>query len=123
MDIELKMEFPSWGVKQNPTIWLPFTIDKDGTIKPVWQEKIKERSQDLEPTYFDAGQFYWATEKTFLEDSDALLSKKSLGIVLPNNRVQDIDTEDDWEAAENLYKWPNNGFNRNVFVVAFVFVY
>ena len=79
------------------------TIDKTGAIKPVWQDKIKERSQDLEPTYFDTGQFYWATEQTFLQDSDALLSEKSLGVVLPNNRVQDIDTEDDFIIAESKF--------------------
>lgn len=89
--------------KYSSPIQRALTIDKTGAIKPVWQDKIKERSQDLEPTYFDAGQFYWATEETFLQDSDALLSEKSLGIILPNNRTQDIDTEDDFIIAEKKF--------------------
>ena len=89
--------------KYSSPIQRAITMDKTGVIKPVWQDKIKERSQDLEPTYFDTGQFYWATEQTFLQDSDALLSEKSLGIVLPNNRAHDIDTEDDFIIAESKF--------------------
>ncbi len=89
--------------KYSSPIQRALTLDLDGTIKPVWQEKIKERSQDLEQTYFDSGQFYWASKKTFLEKSDDLLGEKSLGIVIPNERVEDIDTENDFMVAESKF--------------------
>lgn len=57
------------------------------------------RSQDLEPAYHDAGQFYWGTAAAWLS-GDALFASESAVIVLPVSRVQDIDTAEDWEIAE-----------------------
>lgn len=59
------------------------------------------RSQDLEEAYHDAGQFYWGRPKPWLE-KEPIFSESSQLIVLPRYRVQDIDTQEDWERAEFL---------------------
>jgi pseudaminic acid cytidylyltransferase len=75
-------------------------IDPSGVVSPVWPKKIKERTQDLEPTYYDAGQFYWGEENTLFNSCKALISEQSIGIILPNVRVQDIDNIQDLNIAE-----------------------
>ena len=72
-------------------------------LKIVFSKKIHNRSQDLEETYHDAGQFYWGDAKTWLAKKK-ILSIKSKMILLPRWRVQDIDTIDDWKKAEIIYK-------------------
>jgi N-acylneuraminate cytidylyltransferase len=64
---------------------------------------LYKRSQDLIKTYHDAGQFYWGSYETWIKDK-AIVGKKSKLYLLPRLRVQDIDTIEDWEAAEALYK-------------------
>jgi len=66
-------------------------------------EHLNTRSQDLEESYHDAGQFYWGTKTAFLQRK-AFFSPQSKAILLPRKRVQDIDTPEDWELAEALYK-------------------
>jgi pseudaminic acid cytidylyltransferase len=74
----------------------------DGSMQFFSPEFEMTRTQDLETTYHDAGQFYWGT-------ADAWLAKKKmhtdgLGMPIPNWRVVDIDSEDDWKRAEILQK-------------------
>jgi pseudaminic acid cytidylyltransferase len=67
----------------------------------MWQpEQFSKRSQDLEPAYHDAGQFYWARPQAWLQSENLYEGAKPL--ILPRWRVQDIDTQDDWTRAELL---------------------
>ncbi len=77
-------------------------IDADGCVQPIWPENIARRSQDLEETYHDAGQFYWGTARAFL-DEVVLYSAASVPVILPRHLVQDIDTEEDWVRAELMF--------------------
>lgn len=61
------------------------------------------RSQDLEEAYHDAGQFYWGRAAAYLRQAPFFLSA-ALPVMLPRHRVQDIDTLEDWERAELMYK-------------------
>ena len=61
-------------------------------------------SQKLKDTYHDAGQFYWATTKTWL-NKKSILNNNSYVFKLPQMRVQDIDSLDDWKIAEKLFKF------------------
>jgi N-acylneuraminate cytidylyltransferase len=78
-------------------------LTQDGRVDTFYPENRMTRSQDLEPAYHDAGQFYWGTARAFLEDTP-LFSLRSAGVVLPRFLVQDIDTLEDWEQAEFMYK-------------------
>jgi N-acylneuraminate cytidylyltransferase len=62
-------------------------------------EHYDTRSQDLEPAYHDAGQWYWFRTQRFL-DSLELMGPNCNAIVLSEMDAQDIDTEDDWAIAE-----------------------
>lgn len=57
------------------------------------------RSQDLEPIYHDAGQFYFyrLMNNRFNDDNYA-------AVFLPETEVQDIDNITDWEIAEMKYR-------------------
>jgi len=78
-------------------------INSAGTIEMFQPEHIETRSQDLPAAYHDAGQFYWGTANAFREKR-IIFGQHSKAILLPRKRVQDIDTPEDWELAEALYK-------------------
>ncbi len=58
------------------------------------------RSQDLEESYFDAGQLYWGTFAAWSEQRP--IYERAAPIVLPQHKVQDIDTPEDWDRAEMM---------------------
>jgi len=72
-------------------------------IKMRWPENISQRSQDLEKTYHDAGQFYFIRTETLLAEKK-LFTDKSGAIIQSSLEVQDIDTEADWLIAEMKYR-------------------
>ncbi|MEQ9230748.1 MAG: pseudaminic acid cytidylyltransferase [Cyclobacteriaceae bacterium] len=77
-------------------------VKEDGRIKMKWEEHLNSRSQDLEPVYHDAGQWYWFQTKKLLEQKK-LFSGNSGYIELNATRAHDIDTEEDWKIAELKY--------------------
>ncbi|EGR0671304.1 pseudaminic acid cytidylyltransferase [Vibrio vulnificus] len=77
-------------------------LDEFGSVSMFSPENEKVRSQDLEEAYHDAGQFYWGKASAFLAKL-SIFSPHSKAVLLPRNRVQDIDTPEDWELAESLY--------------------
>ncbi|MFB1489885.1 MULTISPECIES: pseudaminic acid cytidylyltransferase [unclassified Thiocapsa] len=74
-----------------------------GGVAMIQPEHCQTRSQDLEPAFHDAGQFYWGRTEVFLEDR-ATFSDGSVPIILPNWRVVDVDNEEDWQRAELLFR-------------------
>lgn len=73
----------------------------DGSVSPFQPEFAATRTQELEPGYFDVGQFYWGKASSWLADLNVHLNGTTL--VIPEWRVVDIDTPADWERAELLY--------------------
>jgi len=78
--------------------------DKLEMIEPKFKNK---HSQEIVPTYHDAGQFYWLKTKKFLSHRE-LFSKNTATFELPESEVQDIDTEEDWKIAELKYRLLND---------------
>lgn len=78
-------------------------LNSEQRVEMFQPEHLNTRSQDLEEAYHDAGQFYWGTASAFLQGKP-FFSPESKAILLPRKRVQDIDTPEDWELAEALYK-------------------
>lgn len=74
-----------------------------GEIEALQPQYRQVRSQDLEPAYHDAGQFYFGTAEAFARD-EVLFSSAALPVILPRYLVQDIDTEEDWRRAELMYR-------------------
>ena len=65
-------------------------------------DNLNIRTQDLEKSFHDAGQFYWCNTKKILS-SEKLITSNSGGIEISELDAQDIDTDIDWNLAE--YKW------------------
>lgn len=87
----------------------PFPIQRalkligEQVVEMFHPEHLNTRSQDLEEAYHDAGQFYWGTAEAFIAKKD-IFGAKSKVVLLPRKRVQDIDTPEDWDLAEALYR-------------------
>lgn len=78
-----------------------FFLDEAGQPQMFQPEHALTRSQDLPEAYHDAGQFYWARSSTWLAGG-AIFGPQARPVLLPAERVQDIDTEADWQRAEAL---------------------
>lgn len=77
-------------------------LNSAGGVEMFRPEYMNARSQDLEPAYHDAGQFYWGRTEAWLEHKP-LFTPDSAPVIMPRHRVQDIDTEEDWDIAERLF--------------------
>jgi pseudaminic acid cytidylyltransferase len=77
-------------------------LSEDGCVIMVEPEYYLTRSQDLEETFHDAGQFYWGSRNTW-RTKDRLFDEAAYGHLIPRYRVQDIDTPEDWRRAELMF--------------------
>lgn len=80
--------------------------DEMGKMSPFYPQYELTRTQDLEAAYHDAGQFYWGTRQAWLTNHH--IHSGGVGFPIPNWRVVDIDTPDDWARAEAIF----SGINR-----------
>jgi pseudaminic acid cytidylyltransferase len=78
-----------------------FRTTPGGGVEMFFPEHFPTRSQDLPVALHDAGLFYWGRPAAWAERR-RIFSDRSLPIVVPRWRVQDIDTEEDWTRAELL---------------------
>jgi N-acylneuraminate cytidylyltransferase len=87
----------------------PFAIQRalrrmpDGRCEMFWPEHRETRSQDLEPAFHDAGQFYFGRRDAWLEGRP-IFGPRSHLLELSRYRVQDIDTPEDWARAEVIFR-------------------
>ncbi|WP_040006787.1 pseudaminic acid cytidylyltransferase [Fibrisoma limi] len=77
-----------------------FTDDRLTWLQP---EHALTRSQDLQPAYHDAGQFYFFNVAAFRQKG-RLLTDNTSGLVISEMQAQDIDNEEDWQVAEFKYQ-------------------
>ncbi len=75
----------------------------NGLAEMIWPEHELTRSQDLEPAFYDTGQFYWWAEGTWQLQA-AGESVTTAMYVVERWRVQDIDDEEDWRTAELAFE-------------------
>jgi len=87
-----------------PVVEFPYPVQRalkkneDGTVEMFYPEHRKTRTQDLEPAYYDAGQFYW------MRWEPGLRGDKRTGFEISQYFAQDIDTFEDWAFAEMKYE-------------------
>ncbi len=86
------------AVKYSYPIQRAFRI-KNEKMEMIDSSKYLVRSQDLDTTYHDAGQFYWFQIKSF-KKFQRLWTENTGIIELDINDVHDIDTPSDWKIAE-----------------------
>lgn len=75
--------------------------DAAGRVQPMFPQHLATRTQDLEPAYHDAGQFYWGRSAAWRTGTSPLAGGR--GLLLPPGRAVDIDTPADWARAEALF--------------------
>ncbi len=76
---------------------------KNGKMGLFQPEYLNSRSQDLEPAFQDAGQFYFFNPNAVLEKKKLWTDNSGI-IEIDELLAQDIDTETDWKLAELKYK-------------------
>ena len=87
----------------DPSAYRAFTKAADDRISMLFPENYTKRTQDLPSLYCDAAQFYWATVGTWQSDLN-IFGAESIGVFLDPSRVQDIDNEPQWLAAEQKFQ-------------------
>ena len=75
--------------KFEKSILRSFILKRNKEIKFIKPNLINKNSQELENTFFDAGQFYWANKKNWLKKD--LYFKKGTIVEIKPKFVQDID--------------------------------
>lgn len=77
--------------------------NQHGEVAMFDTAQMQTRSQDLEEAWHDAGQFYWGKAAKW-KTTAGIFGDGSQGLVLPRHRVQDIDTNEDWQRAEQMMR-------------------
>jgi N-acylneuraminate cytidylyltransferase len=76
---------------------------ENGLLVPNDRKAILIRSQDLTPQYFDAGMFYFIKTSVLLSQK-TLTPSNTVGFIMDEKEIQDIDTMSDWNMAEIKYR-------------------
>jgi len=89
-------------VKFDYPVWRGLRMHDNYQVEMIWKEHLNSRSQDLEPVFHDAGQWYWFRIDRFLQNKK-LFTANTLGVEISPLEVQDIDNMHDWHLAELKY--------------------
>lgn len=84
-------------------IFRSFHQNAGGGIEMFFPEHFHKRSQDLPTALHDAGQFYWGRPQAWIEQK-RIFDDWSTPVMIPRWRVQDIDSEEDWQQAELMWE-------------------
>ncbi len=79
-------------------------IDAEGHLEMLWPEHRTSRSQDLGEAWHDAGQFYWIRRESLLRHG-RLIAGRAAAYPLGALDAVDIDDAEDWDLAEQLYRF------------------
>ncbi len=99
-----KLEMDAQLTAVLPLVRFPSPIQRalllrEGRVPMLHPEHYDSRSQDLEPAYHDAGQWYWMRVDRFLATKE-LMGPNCAGLEVSAMEAQDIDREEDWALAE-----------------------
>lgn len=75
----------------------------NGKTELFYPQFLNSRSQDLESSFHDSGQFYWF-DINKIKEKKKIITDNSGVIIINENEGQDIDNETDWLLAEMKYK-------------------
>jgi pseudaminic acid cytidylyltransferase len=87
----------------DPIVYRSFTKATDDRITMLFPENYAKRTQELPSLYCDAAQFYWATVSAWQSDFN-IFGADSIGVCIDPSKVQDIDNEPQWLAAEKIFQ-------------------
>ncbi|NEO82896.1 MAG: pseudaminic acid cytidylyltransferase [Spirulina sp. SIO3F2] len=84
-------------------IFRAFQQTESGGVEMFFPEHFTTRSQDLPMALHDAGQFCWGRPHAW-QAQKQIFAPWSIPTLIPRWRVQDIDTEIDWQQAEKIWR-------------------
>lgn len=100
-----KMLNPLMAVTEYPApIDWAFEINEKNILKPLNQGAFATRSQDLKPKFYDAGMFYIYSINSILNMNLKGSDENFIPHILPKYSSIDIDSINDWEFAEKIFK-------------------
>lgn len=103
-DSEICFVFGAVSYEYSP--FRSFTLSEDNAGRApqmLFPEHYLARSQDLPQVYHDAGQFYFGRVGAWKQNL-RIFAPHSRALELPSAFVQDIDTLEDWQRAEEKYR-------------------
>ncbi len=89
-----------------PIEWA-FRMEEKGMLAPAVPGGFAIRSQDLKPAYFDAAMFCFYSYQFLQQSAGAGSDLVFRGFPVDARRVTDIDTPDQWQMAEAMYRAVN----------------
>ena len=78
-------------------------VIRDEKLVFEYPQYLDSRSQDLEASYHDVGQFYFFRTEAFRRNKKLMIGN-ILPYIVPELEVQDIDNMSDWKIAELKYQ-------------------
>jgi pseudaminic acid cytidylyltransferase len=95
---EANFAFPV--VEYAPPIQRALKMNDLGEISSFFPDFELSRTQDLERSFHDAGQFYWGSKVSWRKSER--VHSGAIGLQVPSWRCVDIDTPEDWINAERV---------------------
>lgn len=96
-----KNSFVFTAAKFHSSIFRSFYFKQKKLFK-TFPKYINSRSQDLKDTYFDVGQFYYASKSSWLNKK--IFTKNSMIIQIPYLKSYDLNDKEDWETIKKIKK-------------------
>ncbi len=80
-----------------------FKLKKNKIYKPMKKKYLSKNSNNIEPSFYDSGQFYLAKKDNF-KNKLSVFKKNNVAIIFKKNQCVDINDKDDWDLANIIYK-------------------
>lgn len=100
---ESELDFVFLAAQFPKPIGRGFSIQTNESLTMIDPNTYYTRTQDLPVHYFDAGQFYWGTNAAWRSQKN-MFEMRAKPLLVPWFKAVDIDTVQDWELAEKIYK-------------------
>ena len=80
-------------------------------VEMFFDDQYGIMTQDMTPSYYDAGQFYWMRPES-VKEKKRISCNNTGALILSELEAHDIDIEDDWNIAEQKYSYLQNNKNK-----------
>ena len=97
-----KMDFAYPVIHYSHPIQRALRMSGAGEMEFIYPEYELTRTQDLEETFHDSGQFYWGKVDAWINGGG--MHTDGIGVQIESWKVVDIDYDEDWIKAELLKK-------------------
>ena len=86
-----------------PIEWA-YEINEKGDLSPMNKGSFAIRSQDIKKKFYDAGMFYVYSKSTISKIHSGGSDENIMPFIIPKARAIDIDSYEDWDLAEKIFK-------------------